>query len=423
MKSNIISESESQVRSTPLRSSTRLLDNFAKYAVLQKLDKITKGTIQIIDNNQIHEFGNTDKCNLKAVITVRSSSFYSSVTFAGSVGAGESYFLGDWDCDNLTNLVQLLLINRHVIDDMDSGLSKITAPLNQVFHWLNRNSRSGSKRNISAHYDIGNDLFSLMLDKSMMYSSAIFTGKECSLEQASFNKLDTICKKLDLTPDDHLLEIGTGWGGMAIHAAKYYGCKVTTTTISQQQYDFARERILEESLEDQITLLLQDYRDLDGSYDKLVSIEMIEAVGLNNLNTYFKKCSSLLNENGLMCIQAITMADQRYKQARKEVDFIQKYIFPGGSLPSITAMSESITSSTDMRIINLQDIGMHYAKTLRHWRERFFHNESRIRSLGYSDTFIRLWEFYLCYCEGGFLERSISTVHLVMAKNKYRQKL
>lgn len=418
MKSNIIPEAADQIKSSP-----SLIDHIAKYVVLQKLDKITHGTIQIIDNQQIHEFGNSKSCKLKAVISVRNPSFYSSVAFSGSVGAGESYFLGDWDCDNLTTLVQLLLINRSVVDDMDSGLSKITAPLNQIYHWLNRNSRRGSKRNISAHYDIGNDLFSLMLDNSMMYSSAIFADSSSSLEQASYNKLDTICKKLELTADDHLLEIGTGWGGMAIHAAKHYGCMVTTTTISEQQYEYTLQRIKDEGLENRITLLLKDYRDLQGSYDKLVSIEMIEAVGLNNLNTYFSKCSELLAHNGLMCIQAITMSDQRYNQASKEVDFIQKYIFPGGSLPSITAMSESIMKSGDMRIFKLDDIGLHYALTLRHWRERFFHNESKIRSLGYNDAFIRLWEFYLCYCEGGFLERSISTVQLLISKDGYRDRL
>lgn len=416
MKSSIIPASQNQFRETP-----RLVDNLARNAVLNKLSKINKGHIQIIDNDQIHEFGSHDLYPLKAVITVRKPSFYSAIAFGGSVGAGESYFMEEWDCDNLTNLVRILLVNYQVIEDMDSSLSNLMAPINQLLHWLNRNSRRGSRRNISAHYDIGNDLFELMLDKSMMYSSAIYTDDKCSLEQASFNKLDRICRKLELSEDDHLLEIGTGWGGMAIHAARHYGCRVTTTTISQEQYDYALQRIQDEELGDHITLLLEDYRDLQGQYDKLVSIEMIEAVGLDNLGTYFKKCSSLLKDDGLMCIQAITIADQRYEQAKREVDFIQKYIFPGGSLPSVTAMSNAIMKNTNMRIFHLEDIGPHYARTLRDWRERFFQQESQIRKLGYNDTFIRLWEFYLCYCEGGFLERSISTVHLLVTKPECRR--
>jgi cyclopropane-fatty-acyl-phospholipid synthase len=258
-----------------------------------------------------------------------------------------------------------------------------------------------------------------MLDKNMMYSSAIYANSEDTLEQAAVYKLDSICRKLELNENDHLLEIGTGWGGMAIHAAKYYGCRVTTTTISREQYNYTRQRIRKENLENRITLLLEDYRDLDGQYDKLVSIEMIEAVGLNNLGQYFEKCSGLLKPDGLMCLQAITIEDQRYEQARREVDFIQKYIFPGGSLPSITAMSRAIMKYTDMKIFDLEDIGLHYARTLRDWRERFFRHENQIRRLGYNEQFIRLWEYYLCYCEAGFLQRSISTVHILLTKPEY----
>ncbi|HEY9050039.1 MAG TPA: class I SAM-dependent methyltransferase, partial [Gammaproteobacteria bacterium] len=254
MKTNIIPASHNQLRESP-----RLLDQIARRAVLSRLDKITRGQIQIIDNDHIHEFGNTENCSLQASITVRNPSFYSSIAFGGSVGAGESYFQGDWDCDNLTNLVRLLLINREVLDTMDAGLTKLQAPINQFFHWLNRNTRRGSRRNIAAHYDIGNDLFKLMLDDSMMYSAAIYSDDNCTLEQASFNKLDRICKKLELKPGDHVLEIGTGWGGFAVHAAKHYGCHITTTTISREQYRFAQQCIQQEGLEDKIDLLLEDY--------------------------------------------------------------------------------------------------------------------------------------------------------------------
>lgn len=416
MKSSILPRQQNE-----LLPMLRLQDKLAKRIVLSKLEHITKGNLRIIENDQIFEFGDTDRCAIKAVITVLNPSFYSSIAFGGSVGSGESYFMGDWDCDDLTNLVRLLLSNQHVLDNMDNGINLIQKPVNKLFHWLNRNTQNGSRRNISAHYDIGNDLFKLMLDKNMMYSSAIYHNDECTLEQASFNKLDRICQKLDLIETDHLLEIGTGWGGMAIHAAKNYGCRVTTTTISRQQYEYAKQRVIEEDLQDKITLLFKDYRDLDGIYDKLVSIEMIEAVGLKNLDTYFEKCSSLLKANGMMCIQGITIADQRFEQAKHDVDFIQKYIFPGGSLPSVTVMSKAIMKHTDMHVFDLEDIGPHYARTLKDWRERFFQNESKILKLGYSKTFMRLWEFYLCYCEGGFMERSISTVHLLLTKPDCRR--
>jgi len=416
MKSSIVPAQRSQ-----LRFANRFLDRFARRAVLSKLKNIKQGYLRIIDNGEIFQFGKDAVASLKVTITVRNPSFYSYTAFGGSLGSGESYFMGDWNCDNLTNLVRLLLINREVLDNMDSGMSHIQTPINKFLHWLNRNTQHGSRRNISAHYDIGNDLFKIMLDTRMMYSSAVYTDDKCSLEHASFNKLDLICKKLDLNEQDHLLEIGTGWGGMAIHAAKHYGCQVTTTTISQQQYDYAKQRVTEEGLEDKITLLVKDYRELTGSYDKLVSVEMIEAVGLNNLGTYFEKCASLLKADGMMCLQGITIADQRYEQAKRGVDFIQKYIFPGGSLPSVTAMSHAITKKTDFHIFDLEDIGPHYARTLKDWRERFFQNEKKIRELGYSDTFIRLWEFYLCYCEGGFMERSTSAVHVLLTKPECRR--
>ncbi len=416
MKSNIIPASQNQLRETP-----RLLDQLAKRVVLAKLEKITRGQIQMIDADRVYTFGDTEQCPLKAVISIRNPAFYRSIAFGGSVGAGESYFQGDWDCDNLTHLVRLLLINRDVVDNMDNGLSRLSAPFNQFFHWLHRNTRKGSQRNIAAHYDIGNDLFKLMLDDTMMYSAAIFSDDNCTLKQASVNKLDRICQKLQLTANDHVLEIGTGWGGFAIHAAKHYGCHVTTTTISLEQFHYAQQRIQAEGLNDKITLLMEDYRDLHGQYDKLVSIEMIEAVGLDQLGSYFKQCTGLLKPEGMMCLQAITIADQRYEQAKREVDFIQKYIFPGGSLPSVTALSRAITHTTDMRIFHLEDIGPHYAKTLREWRERFFKNESQIQKLGYNNSFIRLWEFYLCYCEGGFMERSISTVQLLLTKPECRR--
>jgi cyclopropane-fatty-acyl-phospholipid synthase len=404
---------------TQNRQSMSILDILAKHIIENQLQYINQGYLKIIDMSHVLEFGNKDD-NLQATITVRSPGFYRSVAFGGSVGAGESYFLSEWDCDNLTNLVRILLANRSVLDSMDSSFNKLSAKFNQLLHWLNRNTFKGSRRNIAAHYDIGNDLFELMLDGSMMYSSAIYNDSHETLEKAAIHKLDVICQKLQLNSSDHLLEIGTGWGSMAIYAAKHYGCRVTTTTISQQQYDYALKMIQKENLEHKITLLFQDYRHLNGQFDKLVSIEMIEAVGQANLSTYFKQCAKLLKPDGLMCLQAITIADQRYEQANREVDFIQKYIFPGGSLPCVSAISKMIANHTDMTIFHLQDIGYDYARTLKDWRNRFFQNESQIRQLGYNDVFIRLWEFYLCYCEGGFLERSISTVQVLISKPQFK---
>jgi len=415
MKTSIIPQNQSQTREQP-----RLIDQIARRGVISLLGRLQNGHIQLIDGQQMYDFGQPDAA-LKAVVTVRSPSFYSSVAFAGSTGAGEAYFHGDWDCDNLTSLMRILLINRQLLDTMDSGFGKLMAPLNKLLHWFNRNNRQGSQRNIAAHYDIGNSLFELMLDSSMMYSSAVYSEQHNTLELAATHKLDLICQKLKLDENDQVIEIGTGWGGFAIHAARHYGCHVTTTTISQKQYNYARQRIKQLGLEHKITLLQQDYRDLTGQYDKLVSIEMIEAVGQENLHNYFGKCCELLKTDGMMCIQAITIADQRYSQALREVDFIQKYIFPGGSLPSITAMAESLTRSTDMVIYQLDDIGADYARTLRDWRERFFQHESQIRELGYNESFIRLWEFYLCYCEGGFMERAVSTVHLLATRPDFRQ--
>jgi len=418
MRVNIIPSVQNQQK-----MGSRLLNQLAKRIVLSKLEALSEGILQIIDGDHIYQFGSSDLDTLKATITVRDASFYSFLAFGGSVGSGEAYYKGIWDCDNLTQLVRIFVVNRHVLDNVDRGFNGLTSVFNRFFHWLNANTRYGSRRNISAHYDIGNDLFKLMLDSSMMYSSAVYPEEQSTLEEAAVYKMDRLCQKLQLEEDDHLLEIGTGWGGLAIHAAKNYGCYVTTTTISQQQYEYANQAIKEHGLENKITLLLQDYRDLDGQYDKLVSVEMIEAVGLNNMDTYFNKCSNLLKENGLMCLQAITIEDQRYEQAKREVDFIQKYIFPGGSLPSITAMSNSITKSTNFQIYDIEDIGLHYARTLRDWRERFFKHESHVYKLGYNEAFVRLWEFYLCYCEGAFDGRAISTVHMVLSKLKYRNKM
>jgi cyclopropane-fatty-acyl-phospholipid synthase len=249
-----------------------------------------------------------------------------------------------------------------------------------------------------------------------MYSAAIFERPEASLAEASRAKLERVCRKLDLRPQDHLLEIGTGWGGLALHAAGRYGCRVTTTTLSAEQCRLARERIAAAGLAGRVTVLLEDYRDLRGRYDKLVSIEMVEAVGCEHFDTYFGRCSALLDPRGMMLLQAITIADQRYEVARRSVDFIQQHVFPGGCLPSVAAIAGSVARATDLRVFHLEDIGPHYATTLRHWRQRFRANLDRIRALGYADELLRMWELYLCYCEGGFSERLLGNVQVLLVK-------
>jgi cyclopropane-fatty-acyl-phospholipid synthase len=398
-------------------TSSFWMDRVARSLVKNQLAKITQGEIVLREQGEESYFGCvTDEFPLRVHIDVHHSSLWSDVAFGGSSGSGEAYIKGSWSCNNLVGLVRIFLRNREVLDDMDNGLTRFKAPLHKMLHWLSRNTRKGSRRNISAHYDLGNDLFELFLDPTMMYSCAYYARPEMTLEEASVTKLDRICNKLELKAGDHVLEIGTGWGGFAIHAAKHYGCKVTSTTISREQYEYARERVREHGLEHKITLLTQDYRDLSGEYDKLVSIEMIEAIGHQYLNTYFEKCSSLLKADGMMLLQAITIADQLYEAALKDVDYIKKYIFPGGFLPSIAAMSQSIGRYSDLKLFHLDDFGPHYALTLAHWKERFFARIHEVRAAGYSDSFIRMWEYYFNYCEGGFIERDIGTVQMLLTK-------
>jgi len=382
---------------------------------------IKEGCLRVHEQGQLYSFGQSaEHTDLVADIYVHDPQLYSDVVFGGSVGSGEAYMSGHWTTPNLTQVTRLFVRNMAALDAMDANQSVIGQWLLKVFHWFNRNTKEGSRKNISAHYDLGNDFFSLFLDETLMYSSAIYPTPDASLYEASVYKLQRVCEKLQLNENDHLLEIGTGWGGMAIYAATHYGCRVTTTTISKEQRDCALARIAEAGLSDKITVLFDDYRDLRGQYTKLVSIEMIEAVGHEHYASYFETCSKLLAPNGLMLLQAITIADQRYEQAQQSVDFIQRYIFPGGSLPSIAVISDWVKRKTDMNILHIEDIGEHYAQTLKHWRHRFMDKLEQVRAQGFDERFIRMWEFYLCYCEGGFMERSIGTAQVLLAKPHYR---
>ena len=406
----------------PTPYNMRGTERLARKLVLRRLAHLSCGRLRIYDGYGFQGFvGSEGRSDLSATIRVTDGRFYTSLALGGAVGAAEAYMLGYWHCDDLTGLIRLLVVNRNVLENLGSGPARLANPLRKALHWINRNTKSGARRNISAHYDLGNEFFGLWLDDSMMYSAAVFDRPDMSLEEASAAKLDRICQKLELSPDDHLLEIGTGWGGFAIHAATHYGCRVTTTTISREQYDFARARVAQAGLEDRITLLLKDYRELEGEYDKVVSIEMIEAVGHAYLDAYFSCCSQRLKPGGMMALQAITIPEQRYKAALKSVDFIQRYIFPGGFLPSVTAMLQSVSTRTDMRLYHLEDIGEHYATTLRHWRERFHQKLADIRGMGYSEEFLRMWEYYYCYCEGAFKERAIGNVQMLLVKPESRR--
>ncbi|MBE0482381.1 MAG: class I SAM-dependent methyltransferase [Bacterioplanes sp.] len=391
------------------------LDRLCRSALFKKLGDLHTGQLTVHENGEVHAFGRPND-ELVCHIHIHDNEAFRSIALNGSVGAGESYMTGDWSCDDLPMLIRILARNKDAVDRIDGGLANVGKWALQMYHRMNRNTEKGSRRNIAAHYDLGNPLFELFLDPSMMYSSGIFPHDNATMLEASTYKLDRICQKLQLCADDHLIEIGTGWGSMAIHAAKHYGCRVTTTTISEEQYAWAERRIVEEGLQNKITLLKQDYRALTGQYDKLVSIEMIEAVGHQFLDTYIGTISRLLKDDGIALIQAITIDDQRYEQAKTDVDFIKRYIFPGSFIPCVTAIQQSFTRSSDMKMIHMEDITPHYARTLAAWRERFLANASAIKALGYDDTFIRLWDFYFAYCEGGFAERVIGDVQVMFAK-------
>lgn len=393
----------------------------AKKSVLAVCDKIAIGHLVIEDGEDVYTFGEPlSRAAIHAHITVHHPSAYYQFVMHGTLGSGEGYMAGSWSTPDLLNVIRLMVKNLEMLNAFDQRRPWFTRLAGQLFHLLNINSRTGSKKNIAAHYDLGNDFFRLFLDSSMMYSAAIYPDNNADLETAAEHKLESICRKLELTPDDHLLEIGSGWGGMAIYAAAHYGCRVTTTTISREQYDYTLARVKAEGLEKRITVLLKDYRDLDGQYDKLVSIEMVEAVGHRFYRQYFSRCSQLLRPGGLMLLQAITIPDQRYDYARVNTDFIKKYIFPGGCLPSNDVIARNIARYTDMQIVDLQDITEHYADTLADWYQRFESSVELVKALGFDDQFVRMWEFYLRYCEGGFRERAISTSQILMAKPGYR---
>jgi cyclopropane-fatty-acyl-phospholipid synthase len=395
-------------------------DRAARAIVRSLLSRTRGGELVLDDGGRRRRFGASEAPQpLRAVVRVRSPRFYPKL-LRGSVGLGESYMEGLWDCDDLVTLTRIAARNAGALDSLRRTLAPALVPLQRWARWPRRNTQERARRQIAAHYDLGNELFSLFLDPTMMYSCAVFERPEATLEQASLAKLQRVCAKLALAPADHVLEIGTGWGGFATYAASRYGCRVTTTTISREQFEYARERVRKAGLEDRVTVLLEDYRDLRGRYDKLVSIEMIEAVGWQHLGTFFRRCSQLLRDDGAMLLQAIVIDDRAFHVEKAGRSFINTFIFPGGCLPSLEVIARLTARVTDLRAVHLEDITAHYATTLERWRERFEAAGGRLAELGYDERFRRLWRLYLSWCEGGFRERRIRDVQLLLAKPRYR---
>jgi len=403
------------------RFAAGLLDDVSRRLVLGVLAGVERGRIEIVEGEQVHGFGTPcDALPGVARIEVHDPRFYTAVALGGILASGESFMEADWSCDELPLLVHILLENEEARQRFDGPAVRVAKQVRRLWEATRTNTRRGSRRNIEAHYDLGNAFFEAFLDPTLTYSCGIFESPDATMEMASVAKYDRLCRMVDLRADDHLVEIGCGWGGFALHAASRYGCRVTSTTISQEQYDLARERVAEAGLSDRVEIVLCDYRDLDGEYDKLVSIEMIEAVGAEFFDTYFETCSRLLRPRGAMALQAITIRDEYFEQARDTVDFIRRYIFPGGCLPSLGVIDDCLQRKTDMRVLDDLDMTRDYAETLRRWRSRFLENRELIEALGYPEVFQRMWLFYLGYCEGGFEQGRIETHQIVMGKPEFK---
>ncbi len=394
-------------------------DRVARGVLFGLLRRLRHGRLQVTDADGHHRFGAVD-APLSASLTVARPGLYRRMVTGGNLAAGEAWMDGDWDSEDLGDVCRIFILNDQILNGAVPGLLRLVRPATWLLHALRRNTRSGSRRNIAAHYDLGNDFYRLFLDEDMMYSSAIFPHADSSLEEAAQHKNERICRKLDLQMGMRVLEIGTGWGGFALHAAREHGCHVTTTTVSQQQFELASQRVSEAGLEHLVDVRLEDYRDLEGGFDRIVSIEMIEAVGHQYLPTYFQRCVELLRPEGRLLIQGITVPEWAWERHKRSVDFMKRYIFPGCSLVSVGAVSQSM-AGTDLRWENLEDIGPHYARTIRHWRERFLRNLPQVRRQGFDERFVRMWDFYLASCEAAFEERYTSVVQIMLARSADRQ--
>lgn len=420
MNTQTLTKSNSASHTTQKSVGSRSHSGWWFQLVARSLKHLSYGTLEVRSSDGTsHLFGTPDDDGLSAVVEVCDPACFRTLVLGGGLGAADGYIQGQWTSPNLVDVMRLFARNMSLFGQLDTGLARLLVSVAKFSHWLSGNTVSQSAKNISAHYDLGNEFFELFLDPTMMYSSGLFSESGQSMESASEAKLERICRQLDLKPEDHVLEIGTGWGGFACYAARNFGCRVTTTTISQNQFDFATQRVANEGLSNQVAVLLEDYRKLTGQYDKIVSIEMLEAVGHDFLPTYFSKCSSLLRPGGQILVQSITMPDHRYDTYRSSVDFIQKYIFPGGHLPSVAAIQSAIAKSADLQLIDAIQFPESYAKTLRAWRERFEANLDQIRRLGFDEAFINTWMYYLCYCEGAFDEHVVSVGQFHWERPRY----
>lgn len=405
------------LKSAPVRSLP--LDRLARRVVMQHLADIRRGEINLTDAKGTVVFG--EPADLRVSLQINRPRFFREALLGGTLSVAESYIRGDWDCDDLTGLFRIFVRNHDSANRFDGPLTQLARLGHRLVHRWRANSRPGSRSNIAAHYDLGNEFYRLWLDETLAYSSGIFPSPDATLREASLEKFDRVCRKLDLRRGDEVLEIGTGWGGFALHAAGNYGCRVTTTTISREQFAVARKRIDAAGMARTISLLEQDYRDLQGRFDKLVSIEMIEAVGHQHLDDYFRQCGRLLQSDGSLVLQAIVMPERGHREYLKSVDFIQRYVFPGGCLPSLASILESAGRTTDLRFVHAEDFAPHYAETLRRWRSAFQRRLDDVRRLGFSDAFIRMWNFYLCYCEAAFEERSVGVLQIQFDKPDCRR--
>jgi cyclopropane-fatty-acyl-phospholipid synthase len=402
--------------SSPARAHSGGLASVARRAVHARLSGLERAALTLVENGCSARFGDPAS-DVAATVRIHDPAVYTALLLRGSLGGAEAYLDGLWDADDLVAAVRALARSRRSLDALEGGLApRLARAALRPLHWLRRNTRRGSRRNIAAHYDLGNDFFALFLDPTLTYSSGLFETPEATLEEASLAKYERACRWLDLRADDHVLEIGSGWGGFALHAAGRHGCRVTTTTISRQQYELARERVAAAGLAERVEVLFADYRDLTGQFDKLVSIEMIEAVGHANLPAYFGACNDRLRPGGAMFLQAITNPERDYEASLGNVDFVKRYVFPGGQLVSLGAICNAAARSGELQPTRVEDITPHYAETLRHWRARMAGNRAQMRALGLDERFLRLWDFYLAYCEGGFRERVIHTVQLKLER-------
>ncbi len=408
---------DTSVQTSTLPFEPKKAKGFFEKLFLRQMGKIENGLLEVSTDKGKWILGKKNSDVQTASLVVNNQAFFRKACLGGSLGVADSYADGDWETDDLVGLFRLFLQNLQTLDDMESGLATL---LNKLARWSyeisQKNTERGSRRNIALHYDLGNDFYELMLDPTMTYSCALFASEKDTLEEAQLAKYDSILDQLEVKKEHQLLEIGTGWGGFAIRAAERHGCQVTTTTISERQYEYALTRVKEKNLQDRIKIVRDDYRKLKGQFDRVVSIEMIEAVGHEFLPTYFSKISQLLKGDGAALIQAITMPDHRYARYLKEVDYIRARVFPGSCVPSVAAMLDAVSRQSDLRPVSIRDIGLNYVLTLRKWRDSFLSNLIKIKDLGYNENFLRRWEYYLCYCEAGFKESYTSDVHLLLNK-------